>query len=306
MANVTKVTPKQHYKDVMRLIKRKPSKSTIPISTIKMIQDNDLLNISNVDERAKMFLKAMYNRRLKSVTVIKYFNLLKPVLFPNTNIVPNSLIFDDNYQRPLQHRGGNLEHIKNLINYIKFEVDDTCEYKWPFLISSYSGLRTNEVCNIKMSHLSQLVDRKSFVTLKTKNNEDWEVTYYEEFDKIIALTISHNKRRYELYKKRDIDTKLFPHTTQALHLKLKHFYLLANKEHPPIGFGLHSLRYYLATIMYNATDKIEISQALLGHKNPKTTERYIKQDPLRRKKELDNIARGVPLYREIKFISSRI
>lgn len=294
-----------HFDKIIKIIKFKPSKSKIPFSIIKLINKNDLLSIINRDERAKIFLKSLYVKGLKSSTVIKYFNLLKPVLFENTTIAPNSLIFDDNYKREIQYRGSNIEKIKDFINYVKFQVEDSNYYKWPILISSYSGLRINEVCNIKMSHLDKLLKHDPIIPLKTKNNKDWEVTYYEEFEKVIKLAILAVNDKYNLYINNFIDTKLFPYTTQALHYKIKYFYLRANNEHPPMGFGLHNIRYYLATIMYNATDKIEISQALLGHKSQKTTERYIKQDATRRKQELDDLSLNVKLYQDIKSLSDK-
>lgn len=295
-----------HYEEILKITKFKPTKSKIPLSIVKVIYKNNLLSIEDRNERAVLFLKALYLKGLKSNTVIRYFNLLKPVLFENTTVVPNSLVFDDNYTRPVQYRGGNIGKIKQFINYVKYQVSATCPHKWPILISSYSGLRINEVCNIKMSHLSQLLNRDPIIPLKTKNNKDWEVVYYDEFEKLINIVILANKERYDLYVEKYIDSLLYPYTTQTLHVNVQHFYLLANNEHAPMGFGLHSIRYYLATIMYERTNKIEVSQTLLGHAQQRTTERYIKQDASRRKDELNALSDNVPLYRDIKKLGDRL
>lgn len=289
-----------NHLEKIKLLKFKPSDLKIPTVIVKIITKNDLMNIENVNTRAKVFLRALYLRKLKSSTVQKYFNKLKPHLFPNTTIVPNSLVFDDNYNKTLQFRCNDINKIKHFINYVKYEIDNNCIYKWPILLSSYSGLRLNEVCNISMSHLYMLKKHKVVIPLKRKNNVDWEVIYYNEFNKVIKETIKYNNKKYKLFVEHSIDSKLFPYTSQALHEKIKHYYLLAIHEIAPIGFGLHSVRYYLATLIYNETSKIEIAQVLLGHKNQKTTERYIKQDDAKRRKELEQLSENVNLYKNIK------
>nr|WOZ57625.1 integrase [Menippe mercenaria nudivirus] len=298
-------TSSENYDIIKKIMKYKPGKVPIPYNIFKLIKHHDLLSIADVNTRAKIFLKALYIKGLKSNTVMKYFNHLKPYIFQDTTIAPNSLVFDNNYKRTIQYRGQNTEKIKNVINYVKYEVDDSSEYKWPILISAYSGLRINEVCNIKMSHLNSLKLKDPVIALKLKNNSDWEVLYYDEFEQIINKTISSCSKRYNLYTNELIDSKLFNFSVQALHNKIQYYYLLANKEHPPLGFGLHSFRYYLATLLYNLTDKIEISQAILGHKHQTTTERYIKQDPTNRKRDLELLSTTVDLYRDIAQVSER-
>lgn len=288
------------YIDKIKLMKFKPTNLKIPQNVITIINENNLIDMPNVNDRAKIFLKAMYLRNLKSSTIINYFNKLKPVLFPNTTIIPNSLVFDDSYTKQVQQRGSNINKIKKFINYVKFEVPNKSLYKWPILISTYTGLRLNEVCNIHMSHLNMLMQEKPVIPLKRKNNKDWEVIYYEEFKDVIKEVIKYNTNKYKLYTEFMIDSKLFPYSNQALHQNIKYFYLIANQEKPPIGFGLHSVRYYLATTLYNDTNKIEIAQALLGHSRPYTTERYIKHDITKRKRELEQLSQNVNLYKNIK------
>lgn len=288
------------YAEKIKMMKYKPEALKLPTHVKNIIIDNNLVNMNNVDERAKLFLQQLFHRRLKSNTVTRYFNKVKPMLFPDTNIAPNSFVFDNAYIRPIQCRGNNLEKIKTFINYCKYQVPDTCEYKWPIMISAYSGLRLSEVCRVKMSHLSMLTKEKPIIPLKRKNNKDWEVIYYDEFQSIIKDVIQNNYKAYSLFKEKDIDSKLFPYSTQSLHLKVKEFYFYANGQPAPIGFGLHSVRYYLATMLYEETNKIEIAQVLLGHVKQRVTERYIKQNISKRNRELNLLSQRVGLYSNIK------
>ena len=258
------VQSSDNYENRTKLLKHKPIPTiNLPKQIVYIIVENDLANMEDENDRAKIFLRNLFYRRLKSSTVLKYYRMLKPALFPNSSIVPNSLVFDENYRKQQQYRGKSTENIKNLINYVLHTVPITCIYKWPILISCYSGLRINEVCNIQMSHLYMIFNKKPIIPLKRKNNIDWEVLYYPEFENIIQWTINNNIDPYNLYIEQNIDSKLFPYTNQALHQKLKYFYIRATGEKPPMGFGLHAARYYLATQLYNETGKIDIAEKYL-------------------------------------------
>ncbi|UVT30843.1 integrase [Penaeus vannamei nudivirus] len=290
-------------KDIEAL-KYKPPTFDLPTYMTKIIHDNNLLDIEDEDERAKIFIQALYFRKLKSSTVSKYFKRLKPYLFKTTKIKPNALVFDNNYPKRLQVRGYNLESIKRLIKYVKDEVDDNDVYKWPILLSAYSGLRLNEVCNVTMANLKDLVDKKPVVGVKRKNNKDWIVVYYNQFDNLVKyITEDACKEKYKLYVDKFIDQKLFPFTNQALHYKLKYFYQHANDGNkPPTGFGLHTLRYYLASMLYENTKKIEIPQTLLGHKSFKTTYRYIRDNTNKRSEELNKLYTINDFYKRVENI----
>lgn len=293
----------QYEKDIQTL-KYKPKTINIPIYIAKIIHDNDLMSIDNKDDRAKIFLRALYFRRLKASTVSRYFNRLKPYLFPDTEILPNSLVFDDHYGKRDQIRGSNLESIEKLIHFVKYKLDDNVIYKWPILISAYSGLRINEVCSITMKTLQELSEKKPVVSVKRKNNTDWQVVYYKEFEDLIDYIINKGcKERYELYINNFIDQRLYPFTKQALHNHLKTYYQYANEGVLPAkGFGMHSLRYYLATTLFERTNKIEIAQTLMGHKSHKTTHMYIKSNNNKRSADLENLYSVNTLYKKIKTI----
>ncbi len=294
----------KNYQDNVKALKHKPSVYNLPKYITEIIHENDIIDIEDHDERAKIFIKTLYLRNLKAVTISLYFKKLKPHLFPNTVIIPNSLVFDNHYPKTCQVRGGNLENIQNLINYVKNEIPDTCVYKWPIIISSYSGLRLREVCSITMEHIRDLHEKKPIIKIKRKNNKDWRVIYYPQFEKLVEYIITVAcKDNYNLYINSFINQKLFPYTPQALHYKLKYYYQLANDgKKPPIGFGLHSIRYFLATVLYETTGKIEIPQALLGHTSQKTTEIYIKNNNLKLKKELEKLYTNNDLYSNIRNI----
>ncbi|QBB28647.1 integrase [Homarus gammarus nudivirus] len=289
----------EDYESSKKILKHKPTQIHIPKTIERIIHKNNLTDISDVNERAKIFIRALYVRKLKSSSVVKYFNQLKPFIFQGTTIVPNAVVFDDNYSRNIQNRGYDINAIHNFIKFVMDNVENDT-YKWPILISAYSGLRINEVCNLKMSHLHMLMEKKPIIPLKRKNNKDWEVIYYDEFSNIIKDTIAHNTLKYNLYRNKFIDDKLFPFTSQALHSQIRIYYTLANGEQPPLGFGLHSVRYYLATILYEDTKKIEIAQALLGHVRSSTTELYLRNNNTKREQELETLCTTANFFSRIK------
>ncbi|UHB41780.1 INT [Macrobrachium rosenbergii nudivirus] len=263
------------YTAGLKMTQIKVGNYKLPKYIMQIIHDNNLIDIDNVNERAIIFLTSLYKRNLKGTTILKYFKALKPHLFKNTTIIPDSMAFDKKYTKDIQLRGSNLTNIENFIKYVIYDVKDVV-YKYPIIIAAYTGLRINEVCAITMKHLNMLANRKPIIPIKRKNNKHWHVIYYDRLNEIIDEVINVNMENYNLYVNNLIDVKLFPYTTQALHNKIKHYYLLANTALPPLGFGLHSVRYYLASTLYQETSKIEIAQALLGHQQTKTTQLYIK------------------------------
>ena len=293
------------YNETLKILKSKPNSYDIPKYVVQIIHDNDLLNIENVNERAKLFLMALYKMNLRSTTIMKYFKRLKNKLFPGTIIKPDSMAFDRKYTKPMQVRGANLGKIEAFVKYVLYQVAKTDVYKWPIVLACYTGLRLNEVCSVTMKHLTMLKARKQVIPLKRKNNFDWNVLYFETLHTVVDDIINANSVKYNLYTNNLIDSKLFPFTPQALHFKIKRYYLFATRTVAPEGFGLHSIRYYLASMLYQETNKIEIPQAILGHQRMKTTQLYIKPNMEELQYELQDLSNKNSFYSNIKNIINK-
>lgn len=287
------------YINKLKNLKKKTNVYKLPSNIYTIIEKHNLRQLVDVNARARIFLTELYKLNLKGSTVTRYFNKLKDSLFKDTTINPNISVFDDNYKRPIQNKASNFKNIKKLLLFIQYDLRDDIPYKWPIVLSMYSGLRLSEVCGVYMSHLHMLSQKKSPIPLKRKNNKDWDVIYYDKFNEIINWIIENNMEKYKLYSEYLIDSLLFPYTPRALHEKLKEYYCIVNHHMAPIGFGLHTIRYYLASILYNDSKKIEIPQTILGHTRSKTTELYIRQNN-NREEELEYLTSQAHLFKTIK------
>ena len=74
--------------------------------------------------------------------------------------------------------------------------------------------------------------------------------------------------------------------------------LANNNTRVPYGFGIHAFRYYIGTKLVEQGN-IDMAQIFLGHKNQKTTRRYIVYDKSRLDGKLREINKTNELYKEI-------
>ena len=246
----------------------------IPIY-IKTIVNRLKLKDINPDLMAKLFLEEMYKFNLRGNTVNKHFNLIKPILFPNTFIVPNIMSFD-NKSSP-QNRIPIFENIEILVQYINVS---SSKYKWPLLLGYYSGLRLREILQLKFSHIFMILNKIGTIPIIRKNKSKWNVLYYDSFmDFINQLRYVAFKDGCNSYSQNRKDSLLFKNINPiSLHTKIHEFYILANNgKKPPRGFGLHIFRYFNGTRLAKQGG-IRIAQLYLGHKNIRTTEIYVKLD----------------------------
>lgn len=282
------------YKRKLYASQIKPGRLNIPAYIQKLVVDNSLADIPEEDERAKIFLQEMYARRIKGSTINSHFRRLKPLLFPNTKIIPNSLAFDS--RKPSQLRVPDFESVSRVLAYLKETVTDT--RRWPILLAYYTGLRLSEVARFSTEHLSQLLQRKKVVSLNRKNNVQWSVVYIPQFCDFVDELRSHFDQDFQRYTQFNTNSLIFKTSVRMIHYNVRAVFLEVNRYIPPLGYGLHTLRYYVATKLY---DKGEIGAArvFLGHKKLQTTARYIKTDNIELEKTLSNINTKDGLYKQI-------
>lgn len=294
------------YNNKINVLNFKPNSVNLPKYIRTIIHDNNLKDVEDVDERAKLFIKLLYNQKLNGTTVMKYFNKIKPILFPNTTIIPNCMVFDKSINdENVQMRGVNFSQVQNMINYI-ITLDDSVIYKWAILFAYYTGLRSSEVMQLKNSHIIELLNGKSVLNIKRKNGVEWEVLYYDEFVNFIKNLRKVFKKECDFYIESKIEIIIFNFTNITLHNKLKQYYIFANDgQPPPLGFGIHVFRYYVGSKLAINTNKLDISQKFLGHKKIQTTEKYIRYNNVQKQKELDVAIEQSSFYSDINNILSK-
>ena len=70
---------------------------------------------------------------------------------------------------------------------------------------------------------------------------------------------------------------------------------MLNKEEPPVGFGVHSIRYIIATTLAQ-NNKLEAAKLFLGHADVKTTHVYLKYHQIYANNRLREITSKDPYY----------
>ena len=281
------------YNSKIKMSKEKPIKFVIPHYVLKIISDNNFIDLDD-NEAAKIFLQAMYSRRIRGTRITKIFNEIKPLYFPTTTISPNTLAFDS--RKAAQVRVPNFIAIKKTIDYVMASDDPK---RWPILLAYYSGLRSSEVVRFKASNLMELLDHRPTVTIARKTTADWTPIYFKVFNVFITEMATHFERELTAYEMNGMNVFLFPYTPRNLNYYFSLFYTYANKEPAINGFGMHVLRYYVSSKIVLESDDKELASQFLGHKSLKTTDIYIKTDELRLSEKLKQINKTNTLYQSI-------
>ena len=259
------------YKNKISIMSKKTRTTIIPNYIQMMIVEKCLNYIEDENKRAKIFLKELFIMRLSNSTIAGHFKLMKPLLFKNSIILANSMVFDNKSQT--QYEVPKFKNIDKLIEYIK---TTKMRYKWPILLALYSGLKLKDITQFKVSHIIMLKKKHACIPMNTKTNGEWKVLYHEKLEILINhFTEFIFKKDCEFYLQFNVDLLLFPNiSTSLLHCKLGEMYILANEgESPTLGFGLHILRHFFSFVLAKKRN-IEFAEIYLGHKKIKTTGIY--------------------------------
>ena len=259
------------YKNKVSIMSKKPRTTIIPNYIEKIIVEKRLNYIDNENIRAKIFLKELFKMKLSNSTIARHFKLIKPLLFKNTTILPNCMVFENkvtNHNKVL-----NYKNINNLMEYL---MSTKCKYKWPLLLALYSGLRLKDIINFKISYIIMLIKKQETIPLSTKTNGEWTVLYYDIFENFINHLFKNTfKNDCDFYLQYNIDFLLFHNiSTSLLHHKLNEMYILANGgENPPLGFGMYIFRYFFSLMVVKKRG-IGFAEMYLGHRKIKSTGIY--------------------------------
>lgn len=134
----------------------------------------------------------------------------------------------------------------------------------------HTGLRVGTILSIDNYHLKMLHARETPIPIKMKNSNTWDVSYFPIFNTFIDILYSF----FGQYVASSLRIKIFTISRTYLLLYLKKLYMLANDgELPPTGFGIHSVRYHLATEL--SKTNLQSARKLLNHTHLNTTKKYV-------------------------------
>ena len=188
------------------------------------------------------------------------------------------------------------DDFKKLFNHL---LDNFSRYTAPVLLAFYTGLRTMEILQFSTYTLYQLennypeTDIKRKKTMTRENDSvNWKPVYSSHLTQFVQLLIVLYADEYKMAKLNSTIVKLFMITPQTLVARMKISYFRACKKKPPLGFGIHSCRYHLATLMAEESKNTVLVQKLLQHSRSKTTSVYLKRHLNESREIFDRLTRS--------------
>lgn len=157
--------------------------------------------------------------------------------------------------------------IKRILDYTKSLIaQDKLMYQALILLLLDTGARINEVMNIEKKNINLIEDEILLTT--TKSSEDRKVFFIEDTKEVIKQILKlENKTPYLLYNIRK--------ERQINYDDVRYFFKHIKNELEIDKLHAHMFRHTHATILIeNDADLISVMK-LLGHRNIKTTERYL-------------------------------
>lgn len=299
----------------LKAAKKTAYKTKIPNTVLEMYKKLNIFDIENNDDRAIMIVKYLASKQYRLQTALKYFEFVRrDGVIGDSQISLNKRMFDK-ITAP-QERIPSIGMFKNLIeffqniisndeNKIKMDYNQYVSVKlrkvnltYAVLFVYYTGLRSFEVCSITNKILHELLNYEMVISLERKSSDKWNVVYSRQFQKFLQLMKIFYADYLELYETKNIIVKIFNVSTNYLHFFLVQNYILVNKEEPPIGFGLHSIRYIIATSLAQ-NNNLEAAKIFLGHSDVKTTHVYLKYHQIHPNNRLREFALKDPFLCEI-------
>ena len=241
-------------------------------------------------------------------TATKYFNYLKYSGYLGDDNKHTVLEKSCYMKYPSQIRLPEKDEFDTLIKYIYVELEKQTAMpvstnifqRDPYVMGLFcialcwnTGLRRCGVLRITNKHLSELLERSPVLELKNKSSNEWEVFYHPMLIKLIERMSTY----YKQYLNVSITIPLFPITKSYIRRLLHTTYIAAVGKSAPVGFGLHSIRYLIATEF--AAGNIKNAQLLLGHKHLITTKLYVKHQYYTNKKNLTRIENESKFFQDI-------
>lgn len=304
--------PRQTQK--IKLAKQTEYKTTTPSTVLEMYKKLNIFDVENYDSRAIMIAKYLAQKKYRLNTAMKYFEFVRrDGIIGDSPIQLNKRMFDI-IKQP-QQRIPSIDQFKKCIVYLHEQINnplyqkmDSNEYHskeirkvnlaYAVLFVYYTGLRSFEVCSITNKILYELLNYEMVINLDRKNSDKWNVVYSKHFQ-IFLLQMKRFYGDYlNMYTEKQVILKLFNVSMNYLHHYLNTIYVIVNHEEPPVGFGLHSIRYIIATSLAQ-NNNLEAAKLFLGHADVKTTQVYLKYHNIHASKRLNEISIKDPFYNQM-------
>lgn len=229
--------------------------------SINILETKDI-NQSAID----MFVTFSINKKNKPITINKRIGILKTAIkyFVNLNIISN---VEFSYKK-IKETKTKIEIVKNddmkkIINYLP---NMTLSHQVIILLIISTGLRRNEVVNIKVSNIN-FKENSIFLDF-TKNGKSRYCYFNNRTAELMKQLIERNNCKNNPYLFAKGNSHIDKQTISSLFYKLK-------RDLNIDVLSSHKLRHlYATTLLKNGADIYTVKE-LLGHSDIEMTQRYL-------------------------------
>lgn len=230
----------------------------------------DVVEFESDDDKARYLILKLHKHRVGYYYAKRLFKTILKNEKWKTGVTLNPTSFVSN---KVQERFPSSQSMQKMFDYcIEHKVDDPKVH--PILFVFYTGLRSVEVRNVTNKVILQCLLGESPVSLVRKGGKLWEPTFTENF-------VEYCNFVSEWYHCTDMppEAVIWNYSAGAMLLRMKNLYLKAVGAIPPVGLGIHSIRYFLATdTLLTEGKNVAYIQHLLGHSKLTTTQIYTRLD----------------------------
>ena len=187
--------------------------------------------------------------------------------------------------------------------FYKFLLENiTDESTWPVILCYYTGLRIHELAGLRIYHLIALLKDDQELQLKRKNDTIWIPMYSDNLKEFIIFLSAEISKQYdvdiqtvsEINNYKIYNSIVFTASISCLQRRIKELFIKCFYKNPPYGFGFHSIRYYLASVL---KDDPTTAKIILGHRNLKTTNIYTKVDTNEMREKINTMNESSELFK---------
>jgi integrase len=162
------------------------------------------------------------------------------------------------------------------------------------LLVCNTGLRLSEVLRLTTKHLRELLDGHETIEIKMKTSSEWKVIRHKSLYYLLTQMDNIYEHFWTATGQQIIELLLFQFGREYIRTEMKKIFKAANNNNaPPNGFGLHTIRYYIASQF--AQTNLKLAQMVLNHKNINTTAVYVRYKTLKLQHALIHLEELSPL-----------
>lgn len=279
--------------------RQKIARRDIPPSLQRVMTDLRLLDEIDAQKRFRLFVGYCRYRGYSYNTTARYCAILRSngIFRDAENMQIDKFAFVDSGEPHV--RAVDDRSFARLVAHLN---DNFSRYTAPLLVAVYTGLRAFEILQWSAMTLVQLSRREPVVSITRKrtiitasrdasdvDHEYWRPVYTTYLQNFIGQLEQLYAIEIRALREHGTNGRLFHATHRTLANRVRSAFFESNGYAAPRGFGVHSCRNMIATLMARNTDNVAAIQNFLQHRNVSTTRRYVHADYRHLRSEFERI-----------------